>query len=60
MVEMTMRVPDDLAPKLRRMDKWLPTVLELPLAGFKTPAAQAVSELIGFLSKGLTPKRVAS
>lgn len=60
MVEMTMRVPDDLAPKLRRMDKWLPTVLELSLAGFKTPAAQTVSELIGFLSKGPTPKRVAS
>lgn len=60
MVEMKMRVPDDLAPKLRRMDKWLPTVLELSLAGFKTPAAQTVSELIGFLSKGPTPKQVAS
>ena len=59
MVEMTMRVPDDLAPKLRRMDKWLPTVLELSLAGFRTPAVQTVSELIGFLSKGPAPKRVA-
>jgi hypothetical protein len=60
MVEMTMRVPDDLAPKLRRMNKWLPTVLELSLAGFKTPAARTVSELIGFLSEGPTPKQVAS
>jgi hypothetical protein len=60
MVEMTVRVPDDLAPKLRRMTKWLPTVLELSLAGFKTPAAQTASELIGFLSKGPTPKQVAS
>ena len=60
MVEMTMRVPDDLAPKLRRMNKWLPTVLELSLVGFKTPAAQTVSELIGFLSRGPTPKQVAS
>lgn len=60
MVEMTMRVPDDLAPKLRRMNKWLPTVLELSLAGFKTPAARAVSELIGFLSEGPTPKQVTS
>lgn len=58
--EVKMRVPDALAPKLRRMDKWLPTVLELSLAGFKTPAAQTVSELIGFLSKGPTAKRVAS
>jgi hypothetical protein len=60
MVEMTVRVPDDLAPKLRRMNKWLPTVLELSLAGFKTPAAQTASELIGFLSKGPTPKQVAA
>jgi hypothetical protein len=60
MVEMTMHVPDNLAPKLRRMDKWLPTVLELSLAGFKTPAAQTVSELSGFLSKGPTPKQVTS
>lgn len=60
MVEMTMRVSDNLALKLRRMNKWLPTVLELSLAGFKTPAARTVSELIGFLSKGPTPKQVAS
>ena len=60
MVEMTMQVPNNLAPKLRRMNKWLPTVLELSLAGFKTPAAQTVSELVGFLSNGPTPKQVAS
>jgi hypothetical protein len=59
MVEMTMHVPDELATKLRHMNKWLPTVLELSLAGFKTPAAQTVAELVGFLSKGPTPKRVA-
>lgn len=58
MVQMTMQVPEDLAPKLRRMDKWLPTVLELSLAGFKTPVTQTVAELIGFLSKGPTPKQV--
>jgi hypothetical protein len=59
MVEMTMRVPDNLAPKLRRMSKWLPVVLELSLAGFKSPAARTVAELIGFLSKGPSPKQVA-
>jgi len=59
MIEMTMYVSDKLAPKLRRMNKWLPTVLELSLAGFKTPAAQNVAELVGFLSKGPTPKQVA-
>src|ERR671925_2260392 len=60
MVEVTMHVPDDLAPKLRRMNKWLPTVLELSLAGFKTPAVRTVSELIGYLSEESTPKQVAS
>lgn len=58
MVEMTMRVPDNLASKLRRMNKWLPTVLELSLAGFKTPASQTVTEVIQFLSKGPTAKQV--
>ena len=60
MVEMTMSVPDSLAPKLRRMNKWLPTVLELSLVGFKTPAAQVVAELVGFLSQGPSPKQVAA
>jgi hypothetical protein len=59
MVEMTMRVPDNLAPKLRRMNKWLPTVLELSLAGFKTPASQTVTEVIQFLSKGPAARQVA-
>jgi hypothetical protein len=59
MVEMTMRVPDNLAPKLRRMSKWLPAVLELSLAGFKSPTARTAAELIGFLSKGPSPRQVA-
>jgi hypothetical protein len=59
MIEMTMRVPDNLAPKLRRMTAWLPTVLELWLAGFKTPAAQAASEVIEFLGESPSPEQVA-
>ena len=60
MVEMRMRVPDALAPKLQRMDRWLPTVLELSLAGFRTPTAQTVAEVIDFLAKGPAPKQVAA
>jgi predicted amidohydrolase len=59
MIEMTLRVPDSLAHQLRRMTKWLPTVLELSLAGFKTPAVQTVTELIEFLSTGPAPEQVA-
>ena len=60
MVEMTMRVPDELAPKLRRMNRWLSAVLELSLAGFRTPTAQTVAEVIEFLSKGPALKQVAA
>lgn len=58
MVEMTMQVPDNLAQRLRRMTPWLPTVLELGLAGFKTPATQTVAEIIDFLSAGPSPAQV--
>jgi len=60
MVELTMRVPDDLAPRLRRMNQWLPTVLELSLAGFKTPAVEMVAELIAFLSRGPSARQVVA
>ena len=39
MVEIRMQVPDSLAQRLQPMHDWLPTVLELSLIGFKTPAA---------------------
>lgn len=60
MVEMTISVPDTLAPKLKRIHQWLPTALELSLAGFKTPTAQTVAEVVDFLSKGPAPKQVAA
>jgi len=59
MIEMKMRVPDNLVPKLRRMTDWLPTVLEISLTGFKTPTAHTVAEIIGFLSEGPSPAQVA-
>jgi predicted amidohydrolase len=59
MIEMTLRVPDSLAPQLRRMTRWLPNVLELSLARFKTPTSQTVAELIEFLSAGPTTEQVA-
>jgi predicted amidohydrolase len=60
MVEMTLTVPDQLAARLQPMTDWLPTVLELSLQGFKTPAAQTLSEIITFLSAGPTARQVAA
>jgi hypothetical protein len=58
MVEIKMQVTDNLAQRLQPMYDWLSTVLELSLVGFKTPAAQTVSEIIDFLAKGPSPKEV--
>ncbi len=58
MVQMTLAVPDHLAARLQPMTAWLPTVLELSLQGFKTPAAQTASEIVDFLSAGPSPQEV--
>ena len=58
MVEMLLTMPNDLAQKIQPMRPWLPFVLELSLAGFKTPAAQTASEIIDFLATGPTPLEV--
>ena len=58
MVEIVMQLPDTLARRLEPMSPWLPAALELSLAGFKTPAAHTVAEIIAFLSTGPSPKEV--
>ena len=49
-----------LVKRLRPMSSWLPTVLELSLIGFKTPATQIAAEIIDFLSDGPSPSEVAA
>ena len=58
MVEITMHVPDSLAQRLQPMYTWLPTVLELSLVRFKTPAVQTASEIVDFLAVGPSPQEV--
>ncbi len=58
MIEVKMQVTDKLAQRLQPMYDWLPTVLELSLVGFKTPAGQTVSEIIDFLGTGPSPGEV--
>ena len=55
---LTLQVPERLLERLRPLSPWLPTVLELSLAGFGTRAVQTASELIAFLSAGPTPEEV--
>lgn len=60
MVEIVMQLPDTLARRIELMSPWLSAALELSLAGFKTPAAQTVAEIIAFLATGPSPKEVMS
>ncbi len=48
MVEITMQVPDTLAHQIEPARQWLPVILELSLARFKTPAGRAAVEFIDF------------
>ena len=58
MVEIRMQITDSLARRLQPMHDWLPTVLELSLVGFKTPAVRTASEIIDFLATGPSPGEV--
>jgi hypothetical protein len=49
MVELTVPMPDDLARRVRGIEPWIPTVLELGLSGFRTVAAATASEVMEFL-----------
>lgn len=58
MVQMTMQVSEELAERLKPIGRWLPTVLELSLIGFKTLATATATEVIEFLSTDPTPQDV--
>lgn len=50
MVQLTMQISNDLAERVQLIRDWLPTVLELSLVGFKTPATETATEIIEFLA----------
>jgi hypothetical protein len=58
MVEMTVQVSEELAKRLQPIGRWLPTVLELSLVGFKTVATATATEVIEFLSQDPAPQAV--
>ncbi|MBI3249706.1 MAG: hypothetical protein HYZ50_24690 [Deltaproteobacteria bacterium] len=58
MVQMTVQVSEELAERLRPIEPWLPTILELSLVGFTTVAAATATEVLQFLSRLPTPQEV--
>ena len=58
MVMMTLELPEELAERVRPMQPWLPTILELGLVGFETGAVATASEVVRFLSRNPTTSEV--
>jgi len=58
MVEMTLKVPEELAARMQPMGSWLPSVLELGLLGCRTIAAATVVELMELLARNPKPQQV--
>lgn len=58
MVQVTMQLPDQLAEQVLPVRRWLPVVLELGLARFRTPTAQTSAEVVDFLLGNPTPQEV--
>ncbi len=58
MVEVTMQVPNELAAQIQIVSAWMPTILELNFAGFKTRVEITAWELIKFLSQNPSPEQV--
>lgn len=58
MVQLTMQVSNELANRLQPITRWLPTIIELSLAGYTTPAAAVAAEVTQFLAANPTPQSV--
>lgn len=54
----TVILPDELAARVAPFSRWLPTILEISLLTFKTPAVEAAGELIEFLATNPLPRDV--
>ena len=58
MVHLTLEIPDELAERIRPIEPWLPTVLELSLTGFQTVATATATEVIQFLGQKPSPQEI--
>ena len=60
MVEVTLQVSNSLAQKIQPISVWLPTIIELSVANFKSShVKKASSDLIAFLSNSPSSRKVS-
>ena len=58
MATMTVELPDTLMEQARSTQRWLPTIMELNLTNFQTPAKQVAQEVVEFLWSGPSSQQV--
>ena len=59
MVELTLQVSNSLAQQIQPISNWLPTIIELSVANFKSShVKKAADKLVAFLSSNPTPQKV--
>lgn len=56
MVQMTVQLPEDLAARIRPLDRWLPAILKLSLLGLRTAASASAAEVLELLLRNPTPQ----
>ncbi|WP_446012055.1 hypothetical protein [Candidatus Electrothrix sp.] len=57
---MTVQLSDEVADRCKAVGPWLSTVIELSLAGFKTPTSATASEVVDFLCSNPEAKEIAA
>ncbi len=60
MVQLTVQLSDELADRCKDVGPWLSAIIELSLAGFKTPAAATASEVMQLLFTNPAPEEIAA
>lgn len=58
MVEVKMQLPNELATQVQVTSLWMPTILELNFARFKTRVAMNAWEIAAFLAQNPSPQEV--
>lgn len=60
MTVMTIELPDELVKQIQPVQHYLPTILQLSITTFQTPAAQTASEIVRFLVQNPSPDEALS
>jgi hypothetical protein len=58
MATLTLNVSDTLAQRIEPFSRWLPTILEISVLGFTTPALHVANETVTFLASNPSEQAV--